>query len=217
MATKIFRPSLRIVYARVALQSLGGNNNIRRKFRFAIERARMGFLCGADLRNTRGMSQTEGDVIIRAAKPADGPAYVELVRALAVFANLAPPDETAAARLLEHAFGDRPRYELLVAEVGGAVQGYAAFYETYSTFRALPSLYLEDLFVHARARGRGAGTALMRALGRLAVERGCGRFEWTVLDWNAVGQRFYRSLGARILTEWQVCRVDGDALAALGR
>jgi len=157
-----------------------------------------------------------GDAVIRSARPEDGPAYVALVRALAAFERLAPPDDEAAARLLEHAFGERPRYQLLVGEVGGRVEGYAVFFETYSTFRALPSLYLEDLFVHPRARGQGLGTALVRAVARRAVERGCGRFEWTVLDWNTDAQRFYRSLGARILTEWQLCRVDGDALAALG-
>jgi GNAT superfamily N-acetyltransferase len=155
--------------------------------------------------------------VIRKARPDDGPAYVALVRALAEFEKLPGPDDAAAARLVEHAFAARPRYELLVTEVAGTVEGYAAFFETYSTFRALPSLYLEDLFVHPRARRRGLGTALVRALARLAVERGCGRFEWTVLDWNTGAQAFYRGLGATILTEWRLCRVDGEALAALGR
>ena len=156
-------------------------------------------------------------VVIRRARPDDGPAYVALVRALAEFEKLPGPDDAAAARLVEHVFAERPRYELLVADVGGTVEGYAAFFETYSTFRARPSLYLEDLFVHPRARGRGLGTALVRALARLAVERGCARFEWTVLDWNTSAQAFYRALGARILTEWNLCRVDGEALAALAR
>jgi len=160
---------------------------------------------------------TDRELVIRPALPADGPAYVALVRALAEFEKLPPPDDAAAARLLQHAFGPRPRYELVVAELAGAVVGYAAFFETYSTFRALPSIYLEDLFVDARVRGRGVGTALVRAVGAEAVARGCGRFEWTVLDWNVGAQRFYRALGARVLNEWRLCRVDGEALAAFAR
>jgi GNAT superfamily N-acetyltransferase len=154
---------------------------------------------------------------LRPATPADGPAYLGLVRALAVFEVLEPPDAAAAERLLRDAFGPRPRYELLLAELGGRVVAYAAFFETYSTFRALPSLYLEDLFVHEAARGRGIGTLLLSQLGWLALERGCGRFEWTVLDWNERARRFYRSLGANIQKEWQLCRVDGEALVALAR
>ncbi len=153
--------------------------------------------------------------VIRAARPADGPEYVALVRGLAAFEGLAPPDDMAAGRLLAHAFGAKPRYELLVVELDGRLVGYAAFFETYSTFRALPSLYLEDLFVLPEARARGIGRCLMLRLAGLAVERGYGRFEWSVLDWNADAQRFYRSLGSHIHTEWHLCRVDGDALLAL--
>lgn len=155
--------------------------------------------------------------ILRRATPADGVAFVELVRALAAFEALEPPDAAAAERLLADAFGPRPRYELLLAELGGQVVAYASFFETYSTFRALPSLYLEDLFVREDARGRGIGTLLLSRLAELALERGCGRFEWTVLDWNERARRFYRSLGADILEHWQPCRVDGEALAALAR
>jgi len=152
---------------------------------------------------------------LRPATPADGAAYLELVRALAAFEGLEPPDAAAAERLLHDAFGPRPRYELLLAELGGRVVAYAAFFETYSTFRAQPSLYLEDLFVHEGARARGIGGLLLSHLGRLALERGCGRFEWTVLDWNERARNFYRSLGASILSHWQLCRVDGEALVAL--
>ena len=152
---------------------------------------------------------------LRRATPGDGAGFIQLVRGLAAFEELEPPDDAAAARLLEHAFGPRPRYELLVVELHGELVAYAAFFETYSTFRALPSLYLEDLFVRQDARGRGIGGQLLRHLARLAVERGCGRFEWSVLDWNEHAQRFYRSLGARIMTDWQLCRVDGAALASL--
>jgi GNAT superfamily N-acetyltransferase len=163
------------------------------------------------------MSAPAQSPIIRVASAADGPAFIALVRGLADFEHLEPPDDAAAARLLEHAFGARPRYELRVVELGGELVAYVAFFETYSTFRALPSLFLEDLFVREDARGRGIGKALLSHLARLALERGCGRFEWSVLDWNEAAQRFYRSLGARILQEWQLCRVDGDALLSLAR
>lgn len=152
---------------------------------------------------------------LRPATPADGSAFVALVCALAAFEGLEPPDAAAAERLLGDAFGPRPRYELTLVELGGQVVAYAAFFETYSTFRALPSLYLEDLFVREDARGRGIGSLLLSHLGRLALERGCGRFEWSVLDWNEPARRFYRTLGAQIMQRWQLCRVEGDALAAL--
>jgi GNAT superfamily N-acetyltransferase len=161
------------------------------------------------------MSTRPAVPVIRAARPEDGPAYIELVRGLAAFARLEPPDAAAAARLLEHAFGPRPRYELLVVELDARLVGYAVFFETYSTFRALPSLFLEDLFVHEAARGRGIGKALLSFLAQQATERGCGRVEWSVLDWNVRAQSFYRSLGARILTEWHLCRLDGAALGTL--
>jgi GNAT superfamily N-acetyltransferase len=153
---------------------------------------------------------------IRPARPADGLAFVGLVHALADFEKLPPPDEAAGRRLLEHAFGPRPRFDLLVAEMDRRVVAYAVFFPMYSTFRAESSLYLEDLFVHPDARRQGIGRALMHELARLAVARGCVRFEWTVLDWNEGAQSFYGSLGARILREWYTCRLEGDALARLG-
>lgn len=154
-------------------------------------------------------------VTIRTARRTDAPALVGLVRGLADFERLPPPDDEAAARLVEHAFGPRPRFDVLVAEVDGAVRGYGLFFETYSTFLAAPSLWLEDLFVDPAVRGRGVGTALMREIARIAVARGCRRFEWTVLDWNARAQAFYRMLGASMLGEWQVCRLEDEPLARL--
>lgn len=153
--------------------------------------------------------------LLRPASPADGAAFLALVRALAAFEGLQAPDAAAAERLLADAFGPRPRYELTLVELDAEVVAYAAFFETYSTFRALPSLYLEDLFVREDARGLGIGSLLLSHLGRLALERGCGRFEWSVLDWNERARRFYRALGAQISERWQLCRVEGDALAAL--
>jgi len=152
---------------------------------------------------------------IRPARPVDGPALVRLVRGLADFEKLPPPDDDAARRLIQDAFGPRPRFEVLVAALAADVRGYALFFETYSTFSAAPSLWLEDLFVDAEVRGQGIGLALMRAVARVACERGGHRFEWTVLDWNERARRFYQSLGARLLGEWQVCRVEGDELTRL--
>jgi GNAT superfamily N-acetyltransferase len=153
---------------------------------------------------------------IRPAVPSDGAAIVGLVRGLAEFEQLPGPDDAAAARLLADAFGARRRFDVLAAEVDGRVRAYALFFEGYSTFRAAPTLWLEDLFVEPAVRGRGIGSALMRALARVAVERGCYRFEWSVLDWNENARRFYERIGATLLGEWLVCRVEGAALAKLG-
>src|SRR5262245_19117837 len=126
---------------------------------------------------------------IRPARPEDGPALVALVRALAEFEELAAPDPEAEVRLVADALGPQRRLEVWVAEDdGGEVVGYAATFTTYSTFRARPTLFLEDLFVHPRARRRGIATAFMARLRAEAERRGCGRFEWMVLDWNVDAQ-----------------------------
>jgi hypothetical protein len=155
------------------------------------------------------------DTIIRAAEPRDLPSVVGLVRALAEFEKLDGPDDAAARRLSDD-FG-AGRYSLLVAERGSELVGYALYFFTYSTFLAQPSLYLEDLFVHPNARGRGIGERFMRALAKEAVAHGCGRFEWTVLDWNVDAQKFYRRLGAEVMSTWWTCRVTGDGLIALAK
>jgi GNAT superfamily N-acetyltransferase len=146
-------------------------------------------------------------IAIRSAREGDGPAYVALVRALAEYEKLPGPTDEAAARLVEHAFGPNPRYELHVAELDGEVVAYAACFATYSTFLARPGLYLEDLFVHPRARRRGVATAMMAHLRALAAERGCGRLEWTVLDWNVDAQALYDGLGAERLRQWILYRI----------
>jgi GNAT superfamily N-acetyltransferase len=133
---------------------------------------------------------------------------VALIRNLADFEKLPGPTDEAAARLLEDGFGPRPRFESLVAELDGEVVAYAIFFTTYSTFRARPTLFLEDVFVHPRARRRGVATAIMHHLKALATERGCGRFEWMVLDWNEDAQKLYDGLGGRRLDEWRLYRVD---------
>jgi GNAT superfamily N-acetyltransferase len=149
---------------------------------------------------------------VRRASPGDGETLLDLVAALAEYERLAPPDGAARERLLADAFGPRPRFEAYLAELDGAAVGYAIVFETYSSFLARPTLYLEDLFVRPETRRRGAGGALLRHLARLAVERGCGRMEWLVLDWNELAQGVYRGLGARELAEWRFIRLDGEAL-----
>src|SRR5262245_37194507 len=129
--------------------------------------------------------------VIRDAEPRDLPAVIGLIRALAEFEKLPGPDEAAAARFTAHALGPERRFELLVAEAAGEVVGYAVYFMTYSTFLAQPSLYLEDLFVRPSERGRGIGEGFLRRLAAIAVARECGRFEWTVLDWNVRAQEFY--------------------------
>lgn len=145
---------------------------------------------------------------VRKAIAADGPDFLRLVRALAEFEELDPPDDAAQARLIEHAFSDPPRYELWVAEQAGEVVAYAATFPTYSTFRGLPTLFLEDLFVHPDARRKGVATAILKHLRSVAEERGCGRFEWTVLDWNEDALSLYERVGAKTLDAWRICRID---------
>lgn len=152
---------------------------------------------------------------IRPARRADVPKVVGLVRRLAAFEKLDPPPPTAVRDYRRDGFGRRRLFEILLAEEGGAAVGYAFYFFTYSTFRARPTLYLEDLFVVPEARGRGVGLGLLRALGKIARRRRCARMEWMVLDWNVRAQRFYRRLGARRLREWWTFRLDGTALASL--
>lgn len=145
---------------------------------------------------------------VRRAEPADGPAFLDLVRSLAEFETLPPPDAAACERLLADAFADPPRYELWVTELGGRVVAYAVTFMTYSTFLARPTLFLEDLFVHPDSRRRGVATGMMKRLEELAVERGCGRFEWLVLDWNRDAQTLYDRLGARMKGDWRLMRIE---------
>lgn len=151
---------------------------------------------------------------VRAAEPRDVGAIVELIGALAEFEGLTHLLDVTPAKLHPHLFGAKPVAEALVAESGGAVVAFALFFTNFSTFLARPGLYLEDLYVTPAERGRGIGKALLTRLGRLAVERGCGRFEWSVLDWNEHAIRFYRGLGATVMPDWRICRVTGQALEA---
>ena len=151
---------------------------------------------------------------VRAAGPGDAELVLSLIDALADYENLPRPDAAARARLLEDGFGSTPRYHALIAEGGDppAPVGYALYFETYSSFLARPTLYLEDLFIMPDARRGGHGLALFRALARVARSRGCARMEWSVLKWNRLAIDFYDHLGAAPLAEWQPYRLEGEAL-----
>ena len=144
---------------------------------------------------------------VRRAVPGDGPVILTLVDALAEYEKLPPPDAKARARLLNDLFGTSPRLECHLGEVDGVTAGYAFIFETYSSFLALPTLYLEDLFVLPAFRGKKVGSALFRAMVGLACERGCGRMEWEVLEWNTLARDFYDRYGAHHLKEWEPYRL----------
>ena len=154
---------------------------------------------------------------IQSARPQDVSHIFALIRSLAEYEKLTHLVSGNEAQLHEELFGARPVIECVLAWEGGQAAGFALFFHNFSTFLARRGLYLEDLFVVPQARGRGIGKALMLHLARLAVARGCGRFEWSVLDWNQPSIEFYQSLGAELLPDWRICRVTGEALARLGR
>ncbi|MBV8259505.1 MAG: GNAT family N-acetyltransferase [Paraburkholderia sp.] len=152
---------------------------------------------------------------IRAATRADVGAMHTLMYELAEFEKLTHLFTGTAAGLADALFGERPAAEALVAEDAGRIVGYALFFHNYSTFLSRRGLYLEDLYVQPSQRGTGLGTAMLRALAAIAVERGCARFEWTVLEWNTPAIGFYEKLGATVLPDWRVVRMTGDALEKL--
>lgn len=152
---------------------------------------------------------------IRFGRATDVPTIFALIKGLAEYEKLAHLVTGTEERLAEHLFGARPYAEVILAEADGRAVGFALFFNNYSTFLTQPGIYLEDLFVLPDQRGRGYGKALLTALGRLAVERGCGRLEWSVLDWNEPSIQFYRSLGAEGMDEWTINRVSDEALDTL--
>ena len=154
---------------------------------------------------------------LRPATPADLPAIVGLIRELAVFEKLEHLVVATPESMAPHLFGTRPAAEAVVAEVDGAVVAFALFFTNFSTFLGQPGLYLEDLYVQPAHRGTGLGKSLLAHLGALAVERGCGRFEWSVLDWNENAIRFYESMGATVMPDWRICRITGDTLQRFAR
>lgn len=154
---------------------------------------------------------------LRAAEPRDLQAIVGLIGELAEFEKLTHLLQVTPEALQPHLFGERPAAEAVVVEVDAQVVGFALFFTNFSTFLGRPGLYLEDLYVQPAHRGAGIGQALLEHLAALARARGCGRFEWSVLDWNAAAIRFYQRMGATLLPEWRLCRVSGDALRDFGR
>jgi len=154
---------------------------------------------------------------VRPATARDVPVVLALIRGLAEYERLAHTVTATAAAIRRHGFGRRRYFEALICRRGRRPVGFALYFFTYSTFVGRPTLYLEDLFVLPAERGRGAGRALLSALARIAVRRGCGRMEWAVLDWNRPAIRFYRRLGATLRREWLLTRLTGAPLRRLGR
>jgi GNAT superfamily N-acetyltransferase len=153
---------------------------------------------------------------IRPATPADVPAIFSMIFELAVFEKLEHMVVANEAMLHDSLFCDKPVCEALVGETnGGEVVTFALFFHNFSTFLCKKGLYLEDLYVQQSQRGKGYGKQMLVALAQLAVERDCGRFEWSVLDWNANAIKFYEGMGATVMPDWRICRVTGDALTQL--
>jgi GNAT superfamily N-acetyltransferase len=153
--------------------------------------------------------------MIRPATPADVPTIAKLIRDLAEYEKLADKCILKEVDLQRHLFGSPKYAEVLLAEDAGAVVGFALFFHNYSTFRAKPGIYLEDLFVEPAQRGKGHGKALLRELARLAVARDCARVEWSVLNWNTPSIEFYKALGAEPMDEWTVYRLTDEPLREL--
>ena len=154
-------------------------------------------------------------ITIRSAIASDLDLIYDFICALATYEKLRHEVRADKVLLGCHLFGDAPKAEVLIGEIDGAPRGFALFFHNFSTFEGKPGLYLEDLFVEEAARGSGLGKAFLAKLAQLALERGCARLEWSVLDWNEPALAFYRTLGATPMEEWTVQRVDGDALMKL--
>jgi len=160
-------------------------------------------------------TRTSELAIVRPLTEADLPRFLDLIDALADYEKLERPSAEARARLVAHALADPPRFHALLAERAGRAVGYAIFFETYSTFLALPTLYIEDIFVLEEERRRGIGQAMMRELAREALRRGCGRMEWQVLTWNQPAISFYERCGAKRMSAWHTYRLEADQFSAL--
>jgi GNAT superfamily N-acetyltransferase len=160
-------------------------------------------------------SSTSRPAALRLATVADVPVILEFIRLLAAYEKLSQNVIATEDSLREYLFGPRPFAEVLLAEHDGRAVGFALFFPAFSTFVGRPGIYLEDLYVREEVRGKGVGRQLLSRLARLTVERGWGRLDWAVLDWNAPAIAFYNKLGARMLTDWRICRLTGPALEAL--
>ncbi|MDF5720399.1 MAG: GNAT family N-acetyltransferase [Rhizonema sp. PD37] len=156
------------------------------------------------------------NLVLRFAEPKDCSVLFDLIQALAEYEKLSDAVTGNALELQEHLFGERKYVEAIIAEYTGQAVGFALFFHNYSTFLTKPGIYLEDIFVFPEYRQQGIGKAILTKIAQIAVERNCGRLEWSVLDWNEPAIAFYRRMGASILDEWRICRVTGDALTKLG-
>jgi GNAT superfamily N-acetyltransferase len=161
------------------------------------------------------MSTTTTSFSIRPAQPSDVAHIHAMIVELAVFEKLEHLVVATEALLHEGLFGSKPSCEAIIGEENGEVVTFALFFHNFSTFLTKKGLYLEDLYVRQAYRGKGYGTRMLRRLAQLAVERGCGRFEWSVLDWNEPAINLYKAMGADVMPEWRICRVTGAALTEL--
>lgn len=161
------------------------------------------------------MSVKPSELLLRPATPADSHTLFTLIQALAEYEKLSHAVTGDPAALEAHLFGPRPYAEAVLAELAGQVVGFALFFHNYSTFLTQPGIYLEDLFVLPEYRAQGIGKALIIHVAQLAVSRGCGRFDWSVLTWNQPAIAFYQRMGATVLPDWQICRVMGKHLTDL--
>ena len=152
---------------------------------------------------------------IRPAQESDIDAIFDLIMGLAAYEKLTDRVTGNSDLCRSHLFGPRPYAESIVAELDTEIVGFGLFFHTYSTFLTQPGLHLEDVFVRPEYRRQGIGKALMMSIAKIAFDRGCGRLEWSVLDWNQPAIEFYHSLGATILPEWQICRMTADTLAEI--
>jgi GNAT superfamily N-acetyltransferase len=153
---------------------------------------------------------------IRPAEERDVAAIFDLIRGLAEYEKLSDRVTGNAELLRSHLFGDRPYADAIVAELDNQAIGFALFFHNYSTFLTQPGLYLEDVFVRPEYRRQGVGKALISTVAKIAVDRGCGRLEWSVLEWNQNAIEFYQSLGATVLPDWKICRLTGETLTKFG-
>jgi GNAT superfamily N-acetyltransferase len=155
--------------------------------------------------------------LIRRATPADAPQILAFIRALAAYERAPEAAVATEEDLLRDGFGPRPFFDCLIAEHDGRPAGFALFFYNYSTWRGRPGIYLEDLFVLPELRGKGIGKALLQRVAAVALEQGCQRLQWQVLDWNTPAIDFYRAMGGEFLDEWRNVRVSGEAIARLAQ
>lgn len=158
---------------------------------------------------------TNTNLIVRFAQPGDVITLFKLIQGLAEYEKLSHAVIGNAEALKDHLFGSPKYVDAIIAEIDGQAVGFAIFFHNYSTFLTKPGIYLEDIFVSPEYRRQGIGKALLTKVAQIAVERDCGRLEWSVLDWNVSAQEFYRNMGADILEDWRICRVTETGLTQL--